>query len=79
MRARWQGRIGHVPLSSGELPSDVDVVGSIDADEASALASLAAVSLPNLGPLKTTFRFVEQEGVYTFKDIQLSMGSQKSL
>ncbi len=79
VRMRWQGRIGHVPLSSGELPSDVDMVGSINADEASVLASLAAISLPHLGPLKTTFRFVEQEGVYGFKDIQLSMGSQESL
>ena len=79
VRARWQGRIGRVPLSSGELPSDVDVVGSIDADEASALASLAAISLPNLGPLKTTLRIVEQKGVYGFKNIQLSMGSQQGL
>jgi hypothetical protein len=79
VRTRWQGRIGHVPLSSGELPSDVDMVGSINADEASVLASLAAISLPHLGPLKTTFRFVEHEGVYGFKDIQLSMGSQESL
>ncbi len=79
VRAKWQGRIGRVPLSSGELPSDVDIVGSIDADEASALAYLAAISLPNLGPLKTTFRFVEQEGIYGFKDIQLSMGSQEGL
>ncbi|MBW1895544.1 MAG: AsmA family protein [Deltaproteobacteria bacterium] len=79
VRARWQGRIGRVPLSSGELPSDVDIVGAIDADEASALASLAAISLPNLGPLKTTLRIVEQGGVYRFKDIQLSMGSQESL
>jgi hypothetical protein len=79
VRARLQGRIGRVPLSSDELPSDVDIVGSIDADEASALASLAAISLPHLGPLKTTFRFVEQEGVYRFKDIQLSMGSQEGL
>jgi len=41
--------------------------------------SLAAISLPNLGPLKTTLRIVEQKGVYGFKDIQLSMGSQKGL
>ena len=75
VRIRWQGRIGRVPLSSGELPSEVDIVGSIDADEASALAALAAISLPNLGPLKTTLRIVEQEGVYRFKDIQLSIGS----
>ena len=79
VRARWQGRIGRVPLSGGELPSDVNLVGSIDAAEASALASLAAISLPNLGPLKTTLRIVEQEGVYGFKDIQLSMGSQEGL
>ena len=76
---RWQGRIGRVPLSSGELPSEVDIVGSIDADEASDLASLAAISLPNLGPLKTTLRIVEQEGGYRFKDIQLSIGSQEGL
>jgi len=43
------------------------------------LAALAAISLPNLGPLKTTLRIVEQKGVYGFKDIQLSMGSQKGL
>jgi len=79
VRARWQGRIGRVPLSGGELPSDVNLVGSIDADEASALAALAAISLPNLGPLKATLRLVEQKGVYGFKDIQLSMGSQKGL
>jgi uncharacterized protein involved in outer membrane biogenesis len=79
VRGKWQGRIGHIPLSSEELPSDVDIVGSIDAADASALATLAAISLPNVGPLKTTFRFVEQEGVYRFKDIQLSMGSQDSL
>ena len=79
VRARWQGRIGRVPLSGGELPSDVDMVGSIDADEASALASLAAISLPNLGPLKITLRIVEQKGVYGFKDIQLSMGSKQGL
>jgi len=79
VRAKWQGRIGRVPLSGGVLPTDVDVVGSIDADEASALAALAAISLPNLGPLKTTLRIVEQKGVYGFKDIQLSMGSQKGL
>jgi len=79
VRSRWQGRIGRIPLSSGELPSEVDIVGSIDADEASTLASLAAISLPNIGPLKTTLRIVEQEGVYRFKDIQLSMGSQEGL
>ncbi|MBW2247005.1 MAG: AsmA family protein [Deltaproteobacteria bacterium] len=79
VRAKWQGRIGRVPLSGGELPSDVNLVGSIDANEASALAALAAISLPNLGPLKTTLRIVEQKGVYGFKDIQLSMGSQKGL
>jgi hypothetical protein len=60
--AKWHGRIGRVPLSAGELPSDVDMVGSIDADEASALAALAAISLPKLGPLKTTLRMVEQKG-----------------
>jgi len=79
VRGKWQGRIGHIPLSSDQLPSDVDIVGSIDAAEASALASLAGISLPNLGPLKTTLRIVEQEGVYTIKDIQLSMGSQEGL
>jgi len=79
VRARWQGRIGRVPLSSGELPSDVDIVGSIDADEASALASLAAISLPNLGPLKTTLHIVEQGGIYRFQDIQLAVGSQEKL
>jgi hypothetical protein len=79
VRGKWQGRIGNIPLSKNQLPSDVDIVGSIDAAEVSALASLAAISLPNLGPLKTTFHFVEQEGVYTFKDIQLSMGSQEGL
>ncbi|MBW2567001.1 MAG: AsmA family protein, partial [Deltaproteobacteria bacterium] len=79
VRARWQGRIGRVPLSSGELPSDVDIVGAIDADEASVVASLAAISLPKLGPLKTTLRIVEQGGVYGFKDIRLSVGSQEKL
>jgi hypothetical protein len=79
VRARWQGRIGRVPLSSGELPSDVDIVGAIDADEASVVASLAAISLPNLGPLKTTLRIVEQGGIYRFKEIQLAVGSQERL
>jgi hypothetical protein len=43
------------------------------------VASLAAISLPKLGPLKTTLRIVEQAGVYRFKDIQLSVGSQEKL
>jgi len=76
VRGKWQGRIGHIPLSSDQLPSDVDIVGSIDAAEASALASLAGISLPNLGPLKTTLRIVEQEGVYTIKDIQHTDGGR---
>jgi hypothetical protein len=55
VRSRWQGRIGRVPLSGDELPSDVNLVGSIDADEASSLTALAAISLPNLGPPESYF------------------------
>jgi uncharacterized protein involved in outer membrane biogenesis len=79
VRAKWHGRIERVPLSKGELPSGVDITGSIGADEASELPSLAGISLPDLGPLKTTLRIIEQKGVYCFKDIQLSVGSQEGL
>jgi hypothetical protein len=79
VHARWQGRIGRVPLSGGELPSDVNLIGSIDADEASELGAFADMNLPKLGPLKATFRLVEKKGIYGLKDIQLSMGSKESL
>ena len=79
VRTKWQGRIGSIPLSGSKFPSDIDMLVSIDADEISDLTPLSAISLPNLGPLKTTLHIVEQKGIYRFKDIQVSIGSQKSL
>ncbi|MCK4486980.1 MAG: hypothetical protein KAU38_09490, partial [Desulfobacterales bacterium] len=74
-----QGRVGRIPLSAGERVSDVTIISSIQAQKVPAFASLFGISFPDLGPLKATFRFVEQEGVYGFTDIQLFIGSQESL
>jgi len=79
VRGRGRGRIGNIPLSNDQLPSDVEIFGSIEADEASTLASIAGIGLPDIGPLKTTFRLVEQGGTYGLNNIRLSIGSQGSL
>jgi hypothetical protein len=79
VRMEWRGRVGKIPLGDDQLVSDVEIFGSIHAQKASALASLAGVSVPDVGPLKATYRFVEQEGIYGFNDIQLSIGSQEGL
>ncbi len=73
------GRVGKMPLSAGERVSDIAIISSIQAQKAPAFASLFGISFLDIGPLKGSFRFIEQEGIYGFKNIQLTIGSQESL
>ncbi|UCD87461.1 MAG: AsmA family protein, partial [Desulfobacterales bacterium] len=74
-----QGRVGKIPLSGGEGVSDIAMISSVKAQKAPAFASFFGISFLDIGPLKGSFRFIDQEGIYGFKNIQLTIGSQKSL
>jgi hypothetical protein len=74
-----QGRVGRIPLSADERVSDIAIISSIQAQRAPAFASLFGISFLDIGPLKGSFRFIDQEGSYGFNNIQLTIGSQKSL
>ncbi|HID30666.1 MAG TPA: hypothetical protein EYP19_11760, partial [Desulfobacterales bacterium] len=79
VHVKCEGRVGRIPLSAGKRVSDVSIVSSVQAIKAPAFASLLGISFPDLGPLEGAFRFVEEEGTYAFKDIELVIGSRKSL
>ncbi len=74
-----QGRIGRCTLSGDQPLSDVDVRGSIKAKETSAFAALAGISLPNLGPLKGTWRLVDRRGNYAIANMQVLIGDIQDL
>jgi hypothetical protein len=74
VRVEWRGRVGTIPLSSNQFVSDVEILGSIHAKEASALASLAGISVPDLGPLTTTWRLVDRKETLGMDDVKILLG-----
>jgi len=75
VRVEWRGNVGKIPLLRGQLVSGLELVSSIHAKDATVLASLAGVSLPDLGPLTGTWRVVDREGGYGFDDMEILLGS----
>lgn len=75
---KLQGRAGKIPLGSDLPISDVEVLGSIHAQETSAFAALAGISIPDLGPLKGTWRFVDRKGGFGVDDMEIHIGNKEA-
>jgi len=72
----WRGRIGKVPLSGAQTVSDVRVSAAIEAANTSAFASLAGISVPDLGPLRGSWRVVDRKGRLDIETFELRAGSR---
>jgi len=69
-----RGRIGQSQLFGDHLISDVEIIGSIMADEVSSFASYVDISIPDLGSLKGTWRLVDCKGTYCIDDLEWTIG-----
>jgi hypothetical protein len=74
VRAEGRGRVGTIPLSGDQFVSDVEILSSIHTKEASGIASLAGISVPDLGPLTATWRLVDRKETLGMDDIKILLG-----
>jgi len=75
---KWQGRVGKISLGSDRPISDVEVSGSVHAQEASTFAAFAGISIPDLGPLRGTWRLVDRKGGFGVEEMELHIGSKEA-
>jgi hypothetical protein len=77
--ATYVGRIGRIPVV-GDLPtSEIDMQISVAAARTERLAYALDVSLPEIGPVKYSGRFIGSEKEGIFKHLSLTAGSEKAL
>lgn len=72
-----RGRIDRIPLEHDRPISGFLLSGSLNAESTSALSRYLGVIIPDLGPVKKTWKIVDRgSGTYGLDDVKLSIGSR---
>jgi uncharacterized protein involved in outer membrane biogenesis len=74
VQIKWNGRIGQFPLTDDRPFSDFQTVASLQAADASALAELFGLSLPDIGPLQGSWRATDRNEIIGFEDVKIGVG-----
>ncbi len=77
VQIKWNGRIGQLPLSDEQPPSDVKSIASLQAASTSALAQLFGISLPDIGPVRGSWRAIDRNAIIGFEDLKIVAGDGK--
>jgi uncharacterized protein involved in outer membrane biogenesis len=74
VQIKWSGRIGEFPLIDERQFSDVKTVALLEGTDASKLAALFGISLPDIGPVKGSWRTFDRNGIIGFDDVKIDAG-----
>ncbi len=72
--AEWRGRVDSVPLTADSVSSGHHTYGSVYAQSSKDFAALFEIALPDVGPVRATWRDTDREGVLGMADIQVAVG-----
>ena len=75
----YTGRIGHIPAAGDEPTSGIDIHISRTAARTEQLGRVFDVTLPEIGPVAYSGRFVGSEKEGVFNDLSLTAGAEKAL
>jgi uncharacterized protein involved in outer membrane biogenesis len=74
IQIKWNGRVGKFPLTDDQPFSDVETVASLQAVDASALAELFGISLPDIGPVQGSWRTTDRDEIIGLEDVEIVVG-----
>lgn len=77
--AKSHGRVGKIALGEDQPVSGLKIFGTLQAEEVAEYASLMGVTIPNLGPLKGSWRLDNWEGGFDVEDLELKIGKKETL
>ncbi len=72
--AEWRGRIESVPLVEGSVSSGHHTYGTIFARSSKDFADLFGIDLPDVGPVRGSWRDTDKDGVLGMADMQIAVG-----
>ncbi|MDJ0883999.1 MAG: AsmA family protein [Desulfobacterales bacterium] len=72
--AEWRGRINSVPLTEKSVSSGHETYGSLFAARSSDFAALFNIDLPDVGPVRASWRDTDRDGVLGMDDIDVVIG-----
>jgi AsmA family len=75
----WEGRIGHIPTAKDQRAADVEIFQIARGKNIAKLSSFIDFPFPDLGPFEVTFQVYDHQGIYGLKDVDIKIGSKKSL
>jgi len=76
---KWWGRIDKFPLGGDQPISDVHTFGSLEAATTSDFAAmLFGVAVPDVGPVKASWREIDRSGIYGVDDVKFVAGDGRS-
>ncbi|MDJ0667040.1 MAG: AsmA family protein [Desulfobacterales bacterium] len=75
--AEWRGRVDSIPLETQSVSSGHETYGSIYAARSSDFAALFGITLPDVGPVRGSWRDVDRNGVLGMADIEVAVGDGK--
>ena len=78
LRMEWRGRVGKLPVLSTQPIADTEIVATINSKEASACAALWGIRVPQFGPLKGTWHFIDREGGLGVKGMEFHIGDREA-
>ncbi len=72
--AEWRGRVDSVPLTAQSVSSGHYTSGSIYAKSSKDFAALFNITLPDVGPVRGSWRDTDREGVLGMDEIKVTIG-----
>ena len=75
--AEWQGRINSIPLTENSVTSGYETHGTLFAARSSDFAALFDIILPDVGPVRGSWRETDKNGVIGMADIRVAIGDGK--
>ena len=78
VQIKWRGRVGRAPLG-GTLPiSEVQTFGSLQAAKSSDFAALFGITIPDIGPVKSSWQEVDRNGIIGVENVKFTAGDGKT-
>lgn len=78
VQIKWQGRVGQFPLGDDRPVAEVQTFGALEAARSSDLAALFGLKLPDIGPVRATWREIDRRGIYGVDNIKFVAGDGKN-
>jgi hypothetical protein len=75
---KWSGRVGKFPLGGDQPISEVQTFGSLEAAGTSDFAAMFGVAVPDVGPVRASWREVDRTGIYGVDDVKFVAGDGRN-